>query len=124
MKRWIYFMIAVAFLAGGILSIAIAQPDKVTIDNKYPKDLKSPVTFSHKGHADQIACTECHHTWKKEESKTPQKCAECHKADDMGEKGAKKAYHKQCWTGCHKDLEAQGKPTGPTKKCSECHPSK
>ena len=66
MKKWLYLIVAVAFVAGGIISIAIAQPDKVTIDNKYPKKLKCPVTLPHKAHADTIACTECHHTWKKE----------------------------------------------------------
>src|SRR4030043_1094242 len=92
MKRWLYLIIAVAFLAGGILSIALAQPDKVTIDNKYPNKLKGPVPLSHKLHASTVACTKCHHTWKKEERQTPQKCAECHKADDTGEKGLKRAY--------------------------------
>jgi hypothetical protein len=124
MKRWFYLMIAVAFVAGGILSIALAQPDTVTIDNQYPKKLKSPVALSHKLHVDKgVACTECHHTWKKEERATPQKCAECHKADDKGPTGLKNAYHKNC-QGCHKDLKKQGKPTGPTMKCTECHPSK
>ncbi|OGP53080.1 MAG: hypothetical protein A2Y65_11885 [Deltaproteobacteria bacterium RBG_13_52_11] len=101
----------------------MAQPDKVTIDNKYPNKLKGPVPLSHKLHASTVACTKCHHTWKKEERQTPQKCAECHKADDTGEKGLKRAYHKQC-QDCHKDLEKQGKKTGPTVKCSGCHPSK
>lgn len=124
MKKWLYVMVAVAFLAGGILSLAIAQADKVTIDNKYPKKLKNPVTLSHKLHVDKgVACTECHHTWKKAESKTPQKCAECHKADDKGEKGLKRAYHKNCMD-CHKALKKAGKPTGPTTKCSGCHPNK
>ena len=123
MKKWLYLIVAVAFVAGGIISIALAQSDNVTIDNQYPKKLKKPVTLSHKAHADRIACTECHHTWKKEECDTPQKCAECHKAEDKGEQGLKRAYHQQC-KDCHKDLERQGKKTGPTKKCSGCHPSK
>jgi hypothetical protein len=122
MKRWLYLMIAVAFLAGGILSIALAQPDKITIDNKYPNKLKGPVILSHKEHATYIACIKCHHTWKKEERQTPQKCAECHKADDTSEKGLKRIYHKNC-QDCHKDLQKQGKKTGPTAKCSDCHAS-
>jgi hypothetical protein len=124
MKKWLYLMIAVAFLAGGILSLALAQPDSVVINDKFPKKLKNPVTLSHKLHIDKgVACTDCHHTWKKEESKTPQKCVECHKADDTGEKGLKRAYHSQCMD-CHKNLAKQGKPTGPTTKCSGCHPNK
>lgn len=123
MKRWLYLMVAVAFLAGGILGLALAQADKVTIDDKYPNKLKGPVTFNHKAHAAAIACTECHHTWKKETSKTPQKCAECHKAGEMGTKGLKNAYHKNC-IDCHKKLQQEGKKTGPTTKCSDCHASK
>jgi hypothetical protein len=123
MKRWLYLMVAVAFLAGGILGSALAQADKVTIDDKYPTKMKGPVTFNHKAHSSAIACTKCHHTWKQEASKTPQKCAECHKAADTGEKGLKKVYHKNC-IDCHKDLQKQGKKTGPTTKCSECHASK
>ncbi len=123
MKRWTYLVVAAVFLIGGALTIALAQSDMVKIENKYPKDLKKPVTLPHKAHASTITCTECHHTWKKAERKTPQKCAECHKAADKGEKGLKRAYHKQCM-GCHKDLKTQGKKTGPTTKCSGCHPSK
>jgi hypothetical protein len=124
MKKWLYLMVAVAFVAGGIISLAIAQPDSVTIDNQYPKKLKGPVTLSHKLHIDKgVACTECHHTWKKEEMPAPQKCAECHKADDKGPTGLKNAYHKNC-QDCHKELKKEGKPTGPTVKCSDCHASK
>ncbi len=123
MKRWFYLIMVAVFLVGGIFAIALAQSDMVKIDNKYPKKLKNPVTLPHKAHAGAIACTECHHEWKKEERKTPQKCAECHKADDTGEKGLKRAYHKQCMD-CHKDLDKQGKKAGPTTKCSGCHPNK
>ena len=123
MKRWFFLMLAVVFVAGGVLSIAIAQADKIVIDNKYPAKKKNPVTLAHKMHIDKgVACTECHHTWKKEESKTPQKCAECHKADDTGPTGLKNAYHSQCYKGCHKKRKAEGKPTGPTGLCSACHP--
>jgi len=125
MKRWFCFVLATAFLAGGVLSITIAQcGDVVTINNKYTKRLKAPVTFGHKKHADAIKCTECHHTWKKEEQKEPKKCGECHKEAAEGKKlGTKLAHHNQCM-GCHKNLKSQGKKTGPTVKCSDCHPSK
>lgn len=66
MMRWGYLILSAAFLAGVLLSIAIAQSDVVTIENKYGKRLKSPVTLSHKKHADTITCTQCHHEWKKE----------------------------------------------------------
>ncbi len=123
MKRWFYLVAAAAFVAAGIFSISLAQVDKITINNKYPNKMQSPVILSHKAHADYRACTECHHTWKKDERKTPQKCSECHKADDIGEKGLKSAYHKQC-QDCHKDLKKQDKKTGPTARCSGCHSGK
>lgn len=120
MRAWSYLVVAAAFAAAGIFSISLAQVDKITINNKYPDKLQAPVMLPHKVHADYIACIKCHHTWKKEERKTPQKCAECHKADDIGEKGLKSAYHKQC-QDCHKDLKKQDKKTGPTARCSGCH---
>ncbi len=122
MKRWSYLVVATVFVAAGIFSIALAQVDKITINNKYPNKLQTPVILSHKAHADYIACTQCHHTWKKEERKTPPKCTECHKADEIGEQKLKSVYHKQC-QDCHKDFKKQGKKTGPTAKCSGCHRS-
>ena len=124
MNRWICLIVAAAFLAGGLISITSAQPDDVIkIENKYAKRLKTPVSFLHKKHADAITCTECHHKWKKEEKKTPQKCAECHKAEDKGKLGLKRSYHTNCM-GCHKAAKAQGKKAGPTTKCNDCHPKK
>ena len=45
-----------------------------------------------------IACVECHHEWKKENGKEPQKCAMCHKT-----------------------LTPQDKKVGATVKCVDCH---
>jgi predicted CXXCH cytochrome family protein len=124
MKRWINSIVVIAFATAAIIGIALAQADKITIDNKYPKKVQTPVILSHKAHVAAIKdCNKCHHTWKKEERKTPQKCAECHKAADTSDKGLKKAFHKLC-IDCHKDLEKQGKKAGPTTKCSDCHASK
>jgi hypothetical protein len=124
MKRWLYLVVVMACALVVIIGIALAQADKITIDNKYPKKVQTPVILSHKAHVAAIKdCNKCHHTWKKEERKTPQKCGECHKADDIGEQGLKRVYHAQC-QGCHKELAAQGKKTGPTAKCSSCHLSK
>ena len=127
MKRGVYLFIAIAFLGGLLISVAIAEPgDTLLIQNEYTKRMKKPVTFTHKKHTEdyKIGCTECHHTWKKEEGKNPKKCAECHTEKAEGEKlGTKRAYHKQCMD-CHKALKKESKPTGPTTKCTECHPSK
>ncbi|OGP93950.1 MAG: hypothetical protein A2Z19_07890 [Deltaproteobacteria bacterium RBG_16_54_18] len=124
MKRWINSIVLIAFATATIIGIALAQPEKITINNKYPNKVQTPVVLSHKVHAAAAACNECHHTLKKgEQPATVQKCAECHKAADSGEKGLKKAYHSNC-QDCHKKLAAEGKKTGPTVKCSGCHPSK
>jgi cytochrome c553 len=124
MKKLIYSIVVVAFATAIIIGIALAQPDKVTINNKYPNKIKGPVVLPHKLHASQMACNECHHTWKKDERPTTaQKCSQCHKADDTSEKGLKKAFHAKC-QDCHKKLAAEGKKAGPTVKCSGCHISK
>lgn len=106
-------------LAGGL-------PEMLKIDNKYTNKKKGPVVLSHKKHAEdyKIACTECHHTWKKEEAKQPKKCASCHKEEKQGKVlSLKGAFHKNCM-GCHRELKKQGKATGPTTKCTECHQKK
>jgi hypothetical protein len=124
MKRWFKSIVIIAFATAAIIGIALAQPDKITIDNKYPQKFQSPVILSHKAHVAAIKdCTRCHHTWQKKERTSPQKCIECHKVDNMGEMGLKRVYHEQC-EGCHKDLVAQAKKTGPTGKCSGCHVGK
>jgi len=127
MKRWAFLLVAAAFVAGMVLTAAIAgEEGTVVIQNEYAKRLKNPVTLSHKKHAEQykINCTECHHAWKKEERQNPQKCGECHKEKQEGKAiSTKLAYHKLCM-GCHKELQKQSKPAGPTTKCNGCHPSK
>jgi hypothetical protein len=40
------------------------------------------------------------------------KCKNCHDPP-------KKVFHKNC-AGCHKDLQKEGKETGPVK-CKDCH---
>ena len=123
MKKWLGGLMALVF--GVLVSIAIAAnvPETVKIEHQYTKKKKGPVVLSHKKHAEdyKIACTECHHKWKKEEAKQPKKYSDCHKEKKEGKTlGLKRAFHKNCM-GCHKELKKQGKPTGPTTKCSQCH---
>lgn len=120
------------FLFVGVL-IAADVPEVIMIENQgYAKDKKGPVKFSHKKHsADyKIACTECHHTyqdgknvWK--EGDKVQKCSECHNPEKKEGKVMKlqNAFHKNC-KNCHKELQEAGKPTGPFKKCNDCHQKK
>lgn len=86
MKKLIVAMMLVAFTV--TLGYAI---DVVTYDSK-----KGSVTFDHKGHADKLACTDCHEG-------EPAKIA----ID-------KDAAHGASCKDCH------AKTSGPTK-CNDCH---
>jgi hypothetical protein len=138
--------LSVVFLFAFVYATTGTCPDTITMESKlFPTHKKSLVNFAHTKHKVdyKIACTDCHHvikdgknTWK--EGDAVQKCdAEgCHakaKAPKAKE-GEKKltrlekaklgyyysAIHENC-VGCHKELKAAAKPTGPTT-CSKCHP--
>lgn len=126
-----------AFLATGALTAAEA-PDCVTIDNKgYERNIKGPVTLSHKKHAKEYGakCTDCHHdyqdgknVWK--EGDPVKKCAECHSPTQKQGNALKlnNAYHQNC-LGCHKEMAQAGKiPRKEAmkliRKCDTCHAEK
>lgn len=90
-------------------------PENVTIERAQSK--KSPVTFAHAKHSEEINCLKCHHDAKS--SADAQSCFVCHGSDpdipDPSVSGAKEnPFHIRC-RGCHQE---QGK--GPTK-CKDCH---
>ncbi|UCH06917.1 MAG: cytochrome c3 family protein [Deltaproteobacteria bacterium] len=126
-------IVSIPLLLGVGALIAADCPDEISIHSKaFETHKKGPVNLSHKKHnVDyKIACTECHHVYEGgknvyKEGDPVQACSECH--DPVKSEGNVKklmlAYHKNC-QGCHKDLEAAGKPTGPTKKCNDCHAKK
>lgn len=102
---------------------AVNAPADMTIT--VPKGMtatKSPVAFSHKGHA-AVECKVCHH-----KGDTFKKCssAGCHDSTDPKDKSSDKSFYRtfhnrqseRSCVGCHKK---QGK--GPIK-CTECHPKK
>ena len=123
-------MVSIAMFVGVGALIAADAPDEIAIKSKaFETYKKAAVNLSHKKHAVdyKIACSECHHVYKEgknvfKEGDPVQACSECH--DPVTSTGNVKklmlAYHKNC-QGCHKDLEAAGKPAGPTKKCNDCH---
>ena len=120
------------FLSVGIL-VAADVPDQLVLENEgYAKDKKVPVKFNHKKHsADyKVACTDCHHVYKDgknvwKEGDPVQKCSKCHDPKTKQGKVMKlqNAYHRNC-KNCHKALQKEGKPTGPFRKCNDCHEKK
>lgn len=126
-------IVSVALFAGAGILIATSGPEELNIaDKAFPKFKKGPVKLTHKKHAVdyKIACTECHHVFKEgknvfKEGDPVQKCSACH--DPVKSEGKVKklmlAFHRNC-QGCHKALDKAGKPTGPTKKCNDCHAKK
>ena len=142
-RKILLSLVVICCIAAFGLAGAVAQTtksgevaDNLLIETKdmQPKDLKPGVGFTHKKHNEdyKIACVECHHDYKDgknvwKEGDKVHKCVECH---DMVKNGpAKKQYklknamHKNC-QDCHKDLEKAGKPSGPSKKCNDCHTGK
>ncbi len=121
MKKVVSIAIALAFVLGVTMVMAATVPDKVTLK----ANPKKVVEFSHKIHAEQFKCEECHHTWDKKGD--PATCFSCHKKK-LGEAPKYfKAFHSKksnhSCVGCHKNLATDGKKTGPTK-CADCHPKK
>jgi hypothetical protein len=129
------------FLAVGALTAADkptsatteAVSDEIIIQNKgYTKDKKGGVKLTHKKHNIdyKIACDECHHVyedgknvWK--EGDKVDKCSACHnpKKKDGEVIKLQNAFHRNC-KNCHKALLKEEKPTGPFKKCNDCHEKK
>ena len=105
--------------------------DDIRIENEgYERDIKGHVPFSHLAHAKDygISCWNCHHVYEEGENTwspwgdPAQKCSTCH---DPNEKQGdvdklQNAYHNNC-KDCHKALAAEEKPTGPFRKCNDCH---
>lgn len=124
MKKVLFMVLTCAALVGFIglpMLQAVEAPADLTI--QAPAGMtatKTPVKFSHKGHA-KIDCKICHH-----KGEASQKCASagCHDSTDPKDKTSEKSFYKayhdmqseRSCIGCHKK-EAKG-PT----KCPECHP--
>ncbi|NVM21274.1 MAG: cytochrome c3 family protein [Desulfobacterales bacterium] len=147
-KRSLLMLVFAAMAVVFVFSVVYAAqqaPDNITMNSKvYKKHKKVLVNLTHKKHnVDyKIGCTDCHHVYKDgknvwKEGDEVQKCDACHKeakapkAKEGEPKLSKKekikgfhysAIHANC-VGCHKDLKAAAKPTGPTV-CKDCHPKK
>ena len=112
-------------LAGTTGIIWSKDAGTLTIDHMANK--QGPVEVNMDTHkAAGITCDKCHHAAnaeKKMEDATGKACKTCHyKTGEEVPAIPKMVYHITC-TGCHKDLEKEGKKSGPTK-CAECHKKK
>lgn len=84
---------------------------------------EAPVAFRHDQHTEALAklgktdCATCH------ESEKDRLVPKFKRLADTDARTVKAVYHDNC-IGCHKDLAAQGQPTGPTDaSCRSCHAS-
>ena len=118
MRKLVSLAIALAFILGVSMAMAVTAPTTLTIK----ANPKKPVEFPHKMHADKFKCTVCHHKLKADAE--PQLCTNCHKKTDGEAPKYFKAFHSKTaehsCLGCHK---AKGGDKAPTK-CAQCHPKK
>ena len=96
------------------VSVKVAEPETEPpeIVSYAGKSHWGRVTFTHTNHTEDYGfdCGECHHL---QMEGGYNKCSSCH--DDL-----KDTFHKNCYRGCHRELKAEGKKTGPTT-CRGCH---
>lgn len=149
MGKRLFAVLAVIAVMSGMVLLGLSSaeeqkaPEVITIqDSLWSSHTKSPVTLSHKKHAEEYGatCDNCHHVyeggknvWKKGDK--VEKCVKCHNEPTI--KGEKKlpedkqklnlkiAFHDNC-QGCHKELKKKDKAKYgkiPTT-CIQCHPKK
>jgi hypothetical protein len=123
-------LMGLLFTTVGLLTAA-DSPESVLLEYPFKDPKRGPVKLNHNEHVKYgVACNECHHVYKDgvnvwKEGDPVQKCSECHLEESADEKvlNFQNAMHKNC-KDCHRDLEKEGKPTGPWKKCNDCHQPK
>ena len=135
---YIVTIISLIFLLAG--SFWISQADEKCVSTKQTeppkgellltspfKMTKPPMKFNHGEHvADNIACTECHHVYEDgknvwHQGDVVQPCCACHlEKTENNVPSLERAFHTNC-RDCHRDLQKEGKESGPYKKCTECH---
>jgi hypothetical protein len=130
MKYRIYFLAMVLVVAS--VSLALSQEDIKSIKSDgLPTHQRPAARFLHEKHAkdSKIDCNRCHHDFdeygnnkiKDEGDVSGQTCAECHGKVTTAKNPTPilDAYHLRC-KGCHEDLAAQNRKSGPVM-CGSCH---
>ncbi len=119
------FALAVCLLAGLFLAVpaAFSQDDVMTLDAKaFATPERPSVSFPHGAHAAAFDCTACHHKYEKSANfwspGDETSCAACHRADDTGKLGLRRAWHALC-LGCHQEKGVTS-PNAPVM-CGQCH---
>lgn len=128
MKYRIIFVVMAVMIFS--VSLAMSQEDIKSIKNDaLPTHQRPAALFDHTKHDKIIFCSRCHHDSdqygnnkiKDDGDVTGQICAECHgkAATAKNPTPILNAYHQRC-KGCHEDMVAHGKKTGPVM-CGSCH---
>lgn len=67
-----------------------------------------------------MECKECHGSW--EMTREIKECGECHDDNDKGGiPNIVRVSHRALCKRCHREMEKENKPTGPTSPCTACH---
>ena len=75
--------------------------------------------FRHTEHL-SIDCEKCHNNW--DMAKDIKECGDCHEDNDKGGvPNIIKVSHRALCKRCHREMEKENKPTGPTTPCTSCH---
>ena len=134
MKRVFIYGMGLLIITSFCLSIVIAQPQKMILNNikVFEKKERPPVLFPHELHMEgDLSCTDCHHKYENgknildedelEEGNSKIKCSNCHADFGVIAINLRDAFHQQCMS-CHRKKK-EGKKTGPIL-CGQCHPWK
>lgn len=112
------WMLAALFALGVALVVwgpPGARPERTHSFNRAVPVL--PMTFSHADHGGE-PCAICHHNFIDRISGLA--CISCHITDPKVAHLFEAQFHTLC-RSCHVEERAAGQPSGPTRRCIDCH---